>query len=151
MKINDTLKNALSEAINEAGGQSAFARLTGVNRQNIFRYMAGYSKTVTPDVYKRIQPYLLKYLPEGASGIHGSGRIVIRSYITDGNGDNERDCVKTVYENGTCKAEFIASNGIRYLIEFPAEYYQALSEMSDMSKAELFKEIELITVAKLKI
>ena len=64
MILEDDLIIAISEACSKAGGQVAFAKLTGVKRQNISRYLNKEVKEITPKVMARLWPHVREFLPK---------------------------------------------------------------------------------------
>lgn len=63
-KIDNTIKDALRQAIEAAGSQKDFERKTGIAQQNLSRFLSGTIPTMTERTWKDIYPYLKAYLPE---------------------------------------------------------------------------------------
>lgn len=63
-KIDNTIKDALRQAIEAAGSQKDFERKTGIAQQNLSRYLSGTIPTMTERTWKDIYPYLKSFLPD---------------------------------------------------------------------------------------
>lgn len=70
MKIDDTIKDAIQKAVEETGGQSALARITGISSQNICRYLSGQIKDLSAASFARLWNQIKKYLPENYEETH---------------------------------------------------------------------------------
>ena len=54
VRIDETLREALKQAVESAGSQSAFARLTGLGKQHISKYLRGDIKRMEHDTCHRL-------------------------------------------------------------------------------------------------
>ncbi len=64
--LNDAMRKAISDAVNDtAGGQAELARKTNVFQQNFSRYISGQTTKISERMWQQIYPYLKKYLPDG--------------------------------------------------------------------------------------
>jgi len=64
MIITDELKRAISQACDEAGSQSAFAKKTGVKQQNVNRYLNGLVKEMSPYILAKMWPHIYRFMPK---------------------------------------------------------------------------------------
>lgn len=64
MIITDELKRAISQACDEAGSQSAFAKKTGVKQQNVNRYLNGLVKEMSPYILAKMWSHIYRFMPK---------------------------------------------------------------------------------------
>lgn len=77
VKITPTIKNAIIQAIEANGGQSALERKTGVSQRNLSKYISEQTESITSAIWSQLEPALRPYLPGDVinAGVIGSGRI----------------------------------------------------------------------------
>ena len=63
VRIDETLREALKQAVESAGSQSAFARLTGLGKQHISKYLRGDIKRMEHDTWIRLRPFIREFMP----------------------------------------------------------------------------------------
>lgn len=65
MKINNDIKNALKEAICEAGGtQELFSKKCGIPQNYLSNYLTGAVNSIDFENWWKLSPHLKKFLPE---------------------------------------------------------------------------------------
>lgn len=65
MKITREIRNAIVRAVEEAGGQSALERISGVSQRNLSRYISGID-SMSARTWRDLYPYIRQYLPADA-------------------------------------------------------------------------------------
>lgn len=76
VKITPTIKNAIIQAIEANGGQSALERKTGVSQRNLSKYISEQTESITSAIWSQLEPALRPYLPHESvtAGVIGAGR-----------------------------------------------------------------------------
>lgn len=64
MYITKEILFALTRAIEEAGSQLEFARITGIKQNSLSRYLSGGTEFIKKKTWLKLEPYLRKYLSE---------------------------------------------------------------------------------------
>ncbi len=64
VKISEEIRNAIRKAVDDAGSQLAFQRLSGISQRNVSRYIAKQNLNLSDRMWRDIFPYLKKYLPD---------------------------------------------------------------------------------------
>ena len=62
MKITREIKSAIIRAVEEAGGQSALERISGVSQRNLSRYVSGID-SMSERTWRDLYPHVKQYLP----------------------------------------------------------------------------------------
>lgn len=62
-KIDDNMLQALKAAVEEAGSQSAFARLAGIGKQHISKYLKGDIRNIEHDTWMKLEPLIRNFYP----------------------------------------------------------------------------------------
>jgi len=62
MRITGEIREALEKAVANAGGQTEFARMTGISRQNLSKYLHGKIKKFRIESWVKLNPHLVPYL-----------------------------------------------------------------------------------------
>lgn len=63
VRIDETLRSALKQAVETAGSQSAFARMTGLGKQHVSKYLRGEIKRMEHDTWIKLRPYIREFMP----------------------------------------------------------------------------------------
>lgn len=64
--IDPVLLKAVLELVNsKAGGQSEVARLCGITQKQISNYVSGKTRAMNDESWRKLYPFLRKFLPAG--------------------------------------------------------------------------------------
>jgi len=62
-RIDETMLNALRQAVETAGSQSEFARRAGIGKQHISKYLRGEIKNMEHDTWMKLLPFIREFMP----------------------------------------------------------------------------------------
>lgn len=62
IKITEKMRDALQEAVNDAGSQVKFGEKAGIASSRISRYLSGKCRNVSPEIWKKLVPHFTAYL-----------------------------------------------------------------------------------------
>jgi len=93
MKLTKEILDAMSKAIDEMGSQRIFSQKTGIATQNVSKYMNGKVKNIRPEIWKKLYPHIVRWLPSWPGGLPDDGsdiedetcqRQSVKIFRTDG-------------------------------------------------------------------
>jgi len=104
MKLTKEIVEAMAKTIEEMGSQRAFSEQTGIGTQNISKYMNGKVKNIRPEIWKKLYPHIVRWLPSWPGG-----------FPEDGSNIDEQCCaqgVKIFHSDGKISFVVTDSEGI---------------------------------------
>lgn len=73
MKLTKDILDAMAKSIDETGSQRLFSQKTGIATQNISKYMNGKVKSIRPELWKKLYPHIVRWLPSWPGGFPEDG------------------------------------------------------------------------------
>ena len=79
MKIDDTLRAKLVEAVEKCGGAQEFSKICGINAANISRYLRGITLSIKDDNWEKLAPFLENDTTEDENSSHRERDVISAS------------------------------------------------------------------------
>lgn len=73
MKLTKDILDAMAKSIDETGSQRMFSQKTGIATQNISKYMNRKVKSIRPEIWKKLYPHIVRWLPSWPGGFPEDG------------------------------------------------------------------------------